>query len=284
MNQQKEKLVIAFYGKDFGNIPLRDAISAWWRWTEEACRDLGITLTHIDAKFKEKPSGLSDHKPYGIDRYGAIMGEQLARDNVEQIILNSLNDPSDYIAFDWTVTSSCGYDPRFGGISLIGVECEALSKWGKSTLIRFLEKCLEAANCLRIVYGFGVIMPKEYFPSGYLIGVTARNVDARILLDTTAWRRFARQNCEKKIRNVYGWNIITSSHLRLDIGGQTLKEWIEDNKDRGELKIINPTLYCWSFENRTESTEFLGWDFSPVDSLRQELENHRFFPWQEIER
>ena len=260
---------------------MRDVLTSWWDWTDKICRSLDVRLTHIMGVFRGKPSRMRDHAAYSMQRSKRRFQEQLAANNVMSIQFNAVNDPEGYIAFDWTVTSSCGSD-EYGGMALFGLDCDAVSSWNAGAVSGFMRQCLESAGCLRINYGFATIMPREFLPSGYAIGITTRSAGTRLSYDTTAWRRYAQRECGHLLRNLYGWNILTPAHLAIDIGGTPLKAWINASPKRGKLYEIAPPLWCWTFEDLTEGNEYLKWECEAVESIRQELEGYRLFPWQTI--
>lgn len=281
MRCQSEKLVIVFYGPDFGNVCLRDALTTWWNWTDGVCRTLDIAPTHIAGTFGDKPNRLKEYYTYSMKRSKSRFQEQLETDNVMWFALDVLDDRKAYIAFDWTLTSSCGLCKR-GGRALFGLDCDAVSLWDAHTLASFMKQCLESANCIRINYGFATIMPRDFLPAGYAVGITTDAAGARLSYDTTAWCRYAERECGHVLRNLYGWNILTPAHLAIDIGGTPLKNWINASPKRGKLYEIAPPLWCWSFEDITEGKEYLKWECEPVEAIRRELEGYQLFPWQTI--
>jgi hypothetical protein len=145
-----------------------------------------------------------------------------------------------------------------------------------------MRQCLELAKSIEVNYGFAVIMPRDFLPAGYAIGITTGFAGAKLLHDTAAWRNHAERECGHLLRNLYGWNILTPAHLVIDIGGMPLKDWINASSNRGRLYEIAPPLWCWTFEDLTEGNEYLRWECEAVEAIRRELEGYQLFPWQSI--
>lgn len=281
MRCASEKLVIVFYGADFGGDCLHDVLASWWGWTDSVCHNLDFEPTHVGGVFRRKPSRMRDNFAYAIQRYRSRFREELAADNITRIDLEVIANPKQYNAFDWILKSMCQHCDC-GGCTLFGLDCDAISKWDARTLSGFMRECFLSSSRLRINYGFATIMPRDYIPASYVNGLTTRVAGKRLSYDTTAWRRYAQGECGHLLRNLYGWNILTPEHLAIDVGGTPLKDWISASPKRGKLYEIAAPLWCWTFEDLTEGNEYLNWECEAVESIRQELEGHQLFPWQTI--
>jgi hypothetical protein len=283
MSAPHDKLVVAYFGGSGGAPLARRVVASWWAWTKTVSQELGVPLTHIDAKFTDKVRGLRDQKPYDISNYEDRFRQQLECHNVQTLDLNALGDPSGYIAFDWTITSSAGVDQQFGSIALLGLDMCVVAGWDRSDLVTFLHRTTDMAlKVMQVDYGFAVVMPKQSAPSSYAMGIASRGSDERLVFDATAWRRFARRDCRKYLRNVYGWSLLSRDHLELDLKGIELKTWVQQTPKRGRLEPAGSTNVCWSFDDEAEGSDFLRWDFGPVIDARRDLEERGVFPWQQL--
>ncbi|TVX93409.1 hypothetical protein [Paenibacillus agilis] len=52
----------------------------------------------------------------------------------------------------------------------------------------------------------------------------------------------------KMLRMVYPLNIMNSQHLKMEVNGVNLKEWITDSEKRGQLTDIGNDLWLWEVE------------------------------------
>lgn len=275
------KLIVAFYGPSMKAGTL-EPLKEWISWNADLCKKLGIKLTHIDAAFKGEYKNLKEDTPYDINEFSSRIEEQINKGVVSNIGINSLfSNPNGYISYDWDFTAALGERQRFGAMALIGIDMKYLSTWNKGLLQSFIGTIQkEVATRMTIVYGFCVMMPRKYFPSGYATGIMAQGVPEDIIHDTSSWRRSGRSIAQRVLRNVFGYNLVGPAHIEIDVGGVPLQEWIHRDKARGLIKKIEGTdLHCWTFQETTEGINYLEWDYEPVKAVRDNLAKAKIFPW-----
>jgi len=66
-------------------------------------------------------------------------------------------------------------------------------------------------------------------------------------------------------RDLYPLNFIGEAHLKRDVFGQTLRQWIETDSARGTLEPLNETLWTWEIPQ--ENISALRQQLKPTDLL-----------------
>ena len=273
------KLVVGIYGSRKPKQESSGAILDWQNWVIEK---VGVP-THVEGRFCGDPGGLKPDKAYTFRRYHSRFDEQIATGNVELLTLTAMKSrPKGYIAFEWDWTASFGFgEGSTGGgpISALGVVL-GLGRQSASELTYQYVQAVIPKLCTE--YGFAATMPQEFMPAGYAIGLACGGAPKELRFDANAWMSFARKECGKTLRNVFGYNILNSRHLNIDIGGQPLRAWIIKEAYRGRLEPLNGDLFIWTFQQDDDREAFLQWDFAPVVRVREELEQYQLFPWQRL--
>jgi hypothetical protein len=131
------------------------------------------------------------------------------------------------------------------------------------------------------VYGFAAVMPDDFMPVGYAIGLACGGAPETFVYDANAWRRYARKECDKSLRNVFGHNLLNDAHLDIGVGGETLGKWVSSSPGRGEIRAADGDLHLWTFQE-VDPGGYLRWDCPAVVAVREELEARRVFPWQRL--
>jgi len=130
-------------------------------------------------------------------------------------------------------------------------------------------------------YGFATTMPQDFMPAGYAIGLACGGAPEQFIYDANAWRRYARKECDKSLRNVFGYNILNDAHLTLDVQGSPLTSWVSAGPERGQIQALSDGLHLWTFQE-IDPHGYLQWDCPAVVAARQQLKNHKLFPWQRL--
>lgn len=279
----EDKLVVALCGTEFTSCrtPL---FSRWWKNTEALIQSLGLSPTHIYGDFVEKPERMTENKAYSYKRSGRRFREQVSAGNVKSLTIEAMNSkPKGLISFDWDIICDFGEDLPTPIQSLTGIDMKHLADNGKRDILQFLtQRVAEAREFFGLTYGFAAVMPGDFMPAGYAIGLTTTEAPDMLVYDTAAWRRYAGRECYRLLRNVFGYNILNTKHLDIPVGGRRLEEWIRRNKNRGLLTQIGEELFVWSFQQDADDKEFLQWDYPPVVKVRERLTAHKVFPWAEL--
>jgi len=260
--------------------------AALLRWLEESeamASRYGGPPQLIGGGFKRKPRGLQDHKYYPIDRYRSRFVEQVRASNVKYLDTQRMELEWGSGASDWEFdgtfglcATTCG---RCYSIYSIGVAVSVLQAGPMADPRDFCAQCLaEARGLMGPCYGLAVIMPKAFLPGGYVIGLGGEGPD-ELAMDATAWMDLACE-CPRRLRNVFGYNILGAPHLDIRVGEMRLADWIRASKDRGRIEDLGGGLFLWTFQDGAEGGEFLQWNHPPVVAVREELKRHKVFLWQ----
>lgn len=253
-------------------------------WCEDACAlgaSLGVPPTKIGGDFTEQETVLSHEKHYDLERYRERFYGAAQKGTLLWLGLFRPTSEKAYAMFDWSFCAMMGQD-RFAGYSSVtgisvksdGPSCMGLSNWRR-------EAAHLSHRYVHPHYGYVVQMPRKFMPAGFALGI-ASDAPAEFVYDANSWSRFAGKQCDHVIRNVFGYNILNPRHLEIDVGGQRLGDWIEASGDRGRLERQEDGLILWTFQEGDDEDAFLRWDYPPVVAVREQLKEHKVFPWQHL--
>ena len=269
-------LINAHYGE---NRPGNKA-AILLEWKQWVLRQLGPP-TELSASFIERPDGLKEQKSYRNKKYQDMLVDEARKGNVSLLQMISMaTTPKGYKMFDWDWEVTIGVaDMLNGPICTLGIDLKQLQQ-EPPFLIQEYEKL--SRPILGTEYGFAAIMPREFMPAGYAIGLGCTGATEEIGDDAASWGRGARKECGHVIRNVFGYNVLNSKHLDIDVGGVRLEDWIGVSADRGRIEPLGDGLFLWTFQHGEDQMDFLQWDYSPVVKVREELQKFNIFPWQKF--
>jgi hypothetical protein len=278
-------LIIARYGDKHSFAPQLD-FTKWLREQEMLVSSFGSHLTHILASFIKKPLGLKENDVYCLPRAKKKFENEIERSNVLSLGFNTMiSEPKGSMIFDWDYTSWLGSSPDCNLMSIIGVDIKLLKGQKK----RFIQELIEQTlinDCTQfdVNCGFSAIMGRDFGPAAYATGLAAGDAPDFLLYDANAWMRFAGKQCNYRLRNVFGYNVLNCKHLDIRVGNKRLEEWIKGDPYRGQIKKLNDKLSVWTFAQDMDmnDTKYLKWNYPPVVKVRKELEKYRIFPWHEI--
>jgi hypothetical protein len=91
----------------------------------------------------------------------------------------------------------------------------------------------------------------SWYPFGTLQGIDAFD-DPEAKLITQWSNKYHMPDGDYKtgdLRDIYPMNVLCSIHLQRIVNGQSLKEWIEKDKNHGELEKLDDDLWAWWVES-----------------------------------
>ncbi|MEQ8790378.1 MAG: hypothetical protein RIC55_29050 [Pirellulaceae bacterium] len=271
------KLVVAHYGRQVPENPIA-ALTEWSDWVAE---HIGAE-THLTANFLVSADGHKDGEAYRSDIHKATLCAELERGNVAQLTLTSMaSKPSGYMAFeyDWTALLDVTTG-RFGPACVLVLDADEQQSTSDLSALCDAYGVL-ARRLINTGYAFIAAMPQDFMPIGYSIGLACGGAPEEFVYDANAWRRYARKECDRSLRNVFGYNILNDAHLNLDVGGEPLEAWVSSGSGRGQITPLSGDLHVWTFQ-KADPSGFLLWDCAAVVAVREQLKQHRFFPWQRL--
>jgi hypothetical protein len=277
------KLIASFY--DAVNESGRAAqIRAGFEFANEIFDSFGLNITNISCACLEERANIQKHKGYSYREMKLHILEELEKGNLAYLHVSHVpNVQGAYAAYDWKVFIKIGTSTEAALASFqlgIDLDCLDLSPQG-STLDGLLGVSTTMSQIITAGYGFATIMPREFLPAGYTTGLAGR-APRKIVWDANSWARGAWKEFAARLRNVHGLNFVNRHHLLQKVGEQTLEEWITSSVDRGILTPWENNLHLWSFANTGEWPDFDRWDNPKIVSVRDELEQYDFFPWQQF--
>ena len=142
---------------------------------------------------------------------------------------------------------------------------------------------------LSVKYGFAVTMPRRFMPGFYAEGTASGELPEDLSWDASAWGHYSdhkpwRAECDRTLRNVYGYNILNARHLDIPVGCRRLEDWLKASSGRGRLEPLGEDLFLRTFQEGDDHEAFLAWDYAPLVRVREELKRYDIFPWQRLVR
>lgn len=277
------KLIITHYGHLQRGLSKLNFIQ-WWRDQNNITDKLGLKLTHVMGGFLEIRDKLTQYKSYRLPRSQKRIMREIEDDNVEILALTSLiTKDNGLLAYDWDFDAHFGKNITCDLVAIIGVDIRHLRKQNEKCVQDMIrESFFRDSTQLAINYGFSAIMERDALPTGYAVGM-ASLMPEYFVHDGFTWSQYAGKVCDRRLRNVFGYNVINRSHLDIKLGDQRLEEWIGESPSRGRIEILSDDLFAWTFARSKNDTDFLAWNYPPVEKVRRELEKFSIFPWQEVE-
>lgn len=281
LGHSDNQFILALYGGKTSAAYQNETILRFMEWAKSLAQQVGKPFTDFDCRFSSQYPGLTDKKCYSLKKKQGDLDAAIAEGNVCALSLHSLPTENSSPAFDWQLTGYLGQDKSGLGALWFGFDMTILKEFDIKRIRELIEEALKVKNGLfDVAYGFGVIMPKSFCPSGYATGLVAEAPE-ELVYDANYWRRKIRKNCDELFRNVYGINILNSKHLSIKIGELPLTDWIDGSIEHGGLTALSKGLYLWSFEGLQEYPDFLLWDTGAVSRVRNVFKEHGLFAWQE---
>jgi hypothetical protein len=282
----KNRLVVSLYGElEEEGLALSQA--SWLAELEALARSIGVPLHEIAGSFKETPPTLTKGRHYDIEQFRCQFECQIKSGNVDWLEVSSYGRQDGYKTLDWEFEAFYGRDDLWGGMMLTGVNLDSVPSGRAFFPDAFVEYVVRRCESyLRPTYGFAVTMPRSFMPAGYGLGIAGEMPD-ELTYDTNAWSHYSNQKrraaeCDCVLRNVYGLNVLTASHLDNPVGSERLEDWIKSKPHRGHITEVGQGLFQWTFQESDDNEAFLAWDFAPVVRVREELKEHRVFLWQKV--
>jgi hypothetical protein len=281
----EHKLLLAAFGPCLRGTPSQ-TLAEWWEQQVTLFERLGLQITHISGKFREKPKRLSDHTAYTYTRYQRRFEIELSRGNLAWLDLEAMNTkPHGYVAFDWDAVCGLNDDQKRGASAETGIDLRHLDRLDQSVMGFLKASILETTSSfIDTTYGYCTVMPRSFMPAGYAIGIMASKAPDMLIRDANIWSDSVRRECYRYLRNVFAINVLGRSHLDLKVGEQRLEDWVSSGPSRGTLSELGDNLIVWSLMGADEGWESLRWDAPAVTAVREELMRHKLFPWQSIDR
>jgi len=283
MNRQRitDQLVFAAYS--ISGALGSNAFRRWFSHSEAMAHDVGATPGIIEGEFKCRPKGLRDNHIYPLALHRARFQKEIEADNVTYLNMKEMSFAGGYVASDWRFYATLGLCERTSAschaVHSLGLALGSRDVGDSVALVDFCDQCfVETLGLMAPQYGLAVIMPRKFLPGGYVIGVGGEGPD-ELAMDATAWMDLACE-CPRRLRNVFGYNILGAPHLDMDVGEMRLADWIRASKDRGRIEDLGGGLFLWTFQDGAGGDEFLQWNYPPVVAVREELKRHKVFLWQ----
>jgi len=251
--------------------------------SEAIAHDIGAKPGIIEGEFKRRPKGLRENHIYQLPSHRPRFTQEIEAGNVTYLNIKELSSVGGYVASDWRFYATLGLCETTSGsyhvVHSLGLALGAGGIGASVALVDFCDQCcVETRGLMEPQYGLAVIMPKKFLPGGYVIGVGGEGPD-ELVMDATAWMDLACE-CPRRLRNVFGYNILGAPHLDIPVGEKRLADWIRASKDRGRIDDLGGGLFLWTFQEGDGTDEFLQWNYPPVVAVREELKRHQVFLWQ----
>lgn len=124
-----------------------------------------------------------------------------------------------------------------------------------------------AIHCLKPIYGIGYNRDYKVGPTFYVSGIGyVGGPDVEMPSSGPEYEEEVRHSHwggvgierqvyrEGVIRDVYPWNFLTTPHLEARVGNLSLQTWIQQDEQRGHLKLLNENVWLWEVAESNIST------------------------------
>lgn len=244
----------------------------WLPWSDGRFEAAGLSATHFAVKLIGR-GGLKDSKAYSARSKGKLLAE-MKRGNVSLLHLwaaqkGNTNFITGMRLETFFSTSDLG--------SLIHLVVPAQLVTDTSDAMNgFL---CQTAEFLEPEYGYALCARMDQGVGAYNIGLALGTMPEEIIHDCNLTRRKRwLSRCDATLRNVYGVNVLSQDHMRINLGSASLGERIAE-KRWGTIVRISPRLWAWSLTGGRP--EELVYDNPCIRDIREALKEHRLFCWQE---
>lgn len=282
--RRHDKLLFCFYSDPVPAV-LSQQIAESFKLAVSLFHAAELEITGISCECREPVSRIKKHNQYSYRRFWKRIIEENTKGNLVYLELDHVpKGPEIYVAYDWLLHARMGV---FGFTDLatciVAIDCGVVRNHrGLLNANSLLDLCCQMVRIVKARYGFVTVMPRDRLPPGYATGLASGGATGgdRLVWDASSWGRGAWKEYDVKLRNVHALNFLTAQHLEQRIGNCILKEWINGSTERGVLRPWDERLFLWSLTPRLDSVDLLRWDSRFVKTVREELEEHNFFPWQ----
>lgn len=276
-----ESQTVACMYSGSGTVPFR-SLEEWWTDIEHWAKKLGMPITDLEGSIVASQANGTDKGAYEQTEDRIRFSRALELGTARGMSLQSMPSKRAYRMTDWRFMGHYGEDFGTGATFMVGIDNSSLAADAKCSALEFVDEVMQrSTKYVAGDSGFAFVMSRYSMPAGYVLGI-AGELPQDLVYDCTAWRRFAGKECDHSIRNVFGYNILNTKHLNIDIGGRRLEEWIKASAGRGRIEPLKGGLFLWTFQEGDDQEKFLWWDFPPVMAVRDELKKFRVFPWQRL--
>ena len=276
-----ESQTVACMYSESGTVPPR-ALQEWWTDIEDWARKLGMPISDVEGSVVAAKANATSRDEYEQIEDRTRLSRALELGTARAVSVQSMPSRQAYRMADWRFMGHYGEDFGTGATFMVGIDSSSLRTEATCSALEFVDEIMHrSSRYIAGDNGFAVVMSRFSMPAGYALGI-AGELSEELVYDCTAWRRFAGKECASSIRNVFGYNILNSKHLDIDVGGQRLEDWIKASDGRGRIEPLEGGLFLWTFQEGDDQEAFLHWDYAPVVAVREELKRHRIFPWQRL--
>ena len=178
---------------------------------------------------------------------------------VRPIAAESIAKGPELVGFSVGHTAGLGADLIEEGDTIFEAFRYAFVMCGKDTLFRPTPEGLNSiADKVRAsyeyTYAYSYRINKCYGPTFHAVGMIYHQVSGAVDVPLSAqevsrasrWARSLRSGDHlSKLRDVYPWNVLSSNHLSLQVGGVSLRNWIESDLRNGHIQAIGDDRWLW---------------------------------------
>lgn len=259
-------------------------IGQWLVETERFGHDIGYPPTHVSADIRAKTSAFRPQTTYTWKRKREVILSESETGSLLDAVLWAA-EPK-WKRIDEDVRWCCGLQVACLWNYSSTMYCREIADYvapGAGRSLRELahESLRACLRYFRPAYGFAAVLPRDWRPNAYGLGLPMGGMPALLRCDANDWFMIRKGECDRVVRNVFGLSVLSGGHMELKVDDQPLAEWVSSAEHRGRIEPFDEGLWLWTFEGLGEGDEFLRWDHGAVSQTRQELMERQFFPWQE---
>jgi len=274
-----DKLVIGLYTASVDKGPDAQCIGKWWQYQESFVEHLGINIKSIAGYCREKSTGLTD-RLYSLKRSRSRFENQINNGSLTWLNLQTMDTlPDGVLTSDWDYTSMFGILGTDHNAHIVyGFDMGLFNNITPQELNRLIHGLIaDGFGFMDIKYGFCTIMPRNFLPGLYALGMGSSAAPEYLIRDANAWTIAGKKQCDTIIRNVYGLQVLNSQHFKLQVGDQPFNEWVISSPRHGRLIECHEDTFLWSFRSNADDVAYLQWNASAVVHSMKELMGYDFF-------
>ena len=242
----ESQLVTSLYSESGDVSPAR--LHEWWVEIESWADKLGSPISDIEGSVRSGRAEDGTEVVCELTEDRGQFAEALQHGSANALELQSMPPGRCFRMTDWRLMAHYGEGFGASVMFAVGIDRKLLLEQDGASGLSFAGEVLQRSRAyINSRGGFATVMPRYSMPFGYALGI-ASELPQDMVYDCAAWRRFAGKECGRSMRNVFGYNILNQKHLKIDVGGQQLGDWVNAAGGRGRIEALAGGLFLWTFQ------------------------------------
>lgn len=163
---------------------------------------------------------------------------------VTSMEISALMPDAQFLANDYFLTAQYSRKFSFMYVGSLG----SIASLSRSVMLPLAQRIID---CACPEYGIGYMRDRSLGPSLYAVGINkGEELSYEEALRISRWGNASKAHVwrEGLLRDIYPWNFITHAHLRKQVNGISLQEWIVQDSQRGEIIPLSKDISLWDIK------------------------------------